>query len=267
MLKEPTLFGVRDLETLAIQRIHAFEKDSLIMNEDGYYVAFSGGKDSIVLLDLFRKAGVKHTSHFNLTTVDPPELLKFVLDNYRDVERVPPRINMFDLIRKNRFPPTRLIRYCCSEFKERGGKGRFVATGIRWAESSRRSKRRMTEPCYKNKNTRYLHPIIDWSDADIWEYIKTNDMPYCSLYDEGFTRIGCVGCPMTSVEQRRIEFDRWPRFESSYRKAFDDAANSQKSLERPEGTRWQSGQEMWDWWMGGEPSNRVDEDELLLFDN
>ena len=138
MLKEKTLFGDVNKVTLAIKRLQLNEPP------EGYYVAFSGGKDSCVILDLVKKAGVKYDAHFNVTTVDPPpELTKFVHDNYPEVTMEKPPMSMRRLIEKNMILPTRLARYCCKTYKERGGNGRFVVTGIRHAESSRRAKRKL----------------------------------------------------------------------------------------------------------------------------
>lgn len=269
MLVENTLFGKHDLVELSILRLREFEQQACNMNPDGYWVAFSGGKDSIVMLDLVRKAGVKHTAHFNVTTVDPPELMAYIREHYADVKRELPRITMWQLIRKKMMPPTRKVRYCCEELKERGGRDRFIVTGIRWAESSRRSKRRMTEVCFRDRRKRYLHPIIEWTDKDVWQYIRENKLPYCRLYDEGFTRIGCVGCPM-SGEARRKEFERWPKFEAAYRRAFDRAARS--NLVRrgdrvlTEGTRWNDGTEMFNWWMNENRTKQEDSDQGILFE-
>lgn len=272
MLREQTLFGPVDLVKKTLMRLHEFEKQACDMHPDGYWVAFSGGKDSIVVLDLVRKAGVRHTAHFNLTTVDPPELLQFVREHYPDVAKERPRINMWQLIEKKMMPPTRLIRYCCEELKERGGKDRFVVTGIRWAESSRRSQRRMTEVCFRNSRKRYLHPIIEWSDADVWQYIRENKLPYCRLYDEGFTRIGCVGCPMAG-QNRLKEFARWPNFEKAYRRAFEKAVIALKTSERGQhrveysgkNLRWTDGNAMWNWWMNDDRPT-YDNDQGVLFE-
>ncbi len=110
MLKETHLFGKTDRVATALTRIREFEPVALNLHPDGYWVAFSGGKDSIVLLDLVRRAGVAHTAHFSLTTVDPPELLEFVREHYPTVERRRPPIGMFGLIVKNKIPPTRTMR-------------------------------------------------------------------------------------------------------------------------------------------------------------
>lgn len=273
MLVENTLFGKHDLVALSILRLREFEQQACDMHPDGYWVAFSGGKDSIVILDLVRKAGVKHTAHFNVTTVDPPELLAFIREHYADVRREKPDKSMFQLIREKMMPPTRKVRFCCEDLKERGGKNRFVVTGIRWGESARRSQRRLTEVCFRDSRKRYLHPIIEWTDQDVWQYIRENKMPYCRLYDEGYKRIGCVGCPMASAEQRERDFARWPRFEAAYRRAFEAAAAGRNTPEflatrtKPSFAPWTDGKAMWDWWMTDDRRTDVENsDQGVLFE-
>lgn len=80
--------------------------------------------------------------------------------------------------------------------------------------------RRMVEMCYKTHTTT-INPIIDWSNDEVWEFIKEYKVPYCCLYDEGFKRIGCIGCPMGSVKQREYEFERYPKYKNLYLKAFE----------------------------------------------
>ena len=81
------------------------------------------------------------------------------------------------------------------------------------------------EMCYKNHTT-LINPIIDWTDAEVWEFIREYNIPYCSLYDEGFKRLGCIGCPMGTVEHRRLEFERWPKYKDLYLKAFEKMVES-----------------------------------------
>ena len=181
---------------------------------EGYYLAFSGGKDSIVCYDLLKRSGCKFDAHMNLTSVDPPELLAYVKEHYPDVERHRPELTMFQLIVKHKILPTAKVRYCCAELKERGGSGRLVVTGIRKAESNRRAKRQMFETSYADKTKRMVHIILDWKDKDVWQYIRTLGLPYCCLYDEGFKRIGCIGCPMNS--KRSAQFAKWPRHRAAY---------------------------------------------------
>ena len=73
--------------------------------------------------------------------------------------------------------------------------------------------------CYKTHTTT-VNPIIDWTDGEVWEFIKEYNIPYCTLYDEGFKRLGCIGCPMGSKEQRIREFERWPKYKNLYMIAF-----------------------------------------------
>lgn len=127
-------------EAKSIERLKAFEPP------EGYYLAFSGGKDSVVCKALMEIAGVKYDAHYRVTSVDPPELVRFIRDKHPDVEREVPRddngkpITMWNLIPRKLMPPTRLVRYCCSDLKEDGGDGRMTVTGVRWAESVNRAK-------------------------------------------------------------------------------------------------------------------------------
>lgn len=266
----------------SIERLKAF------CPEEGYYLAFSGGKDSVVVKRLAEMAGVKFDAHYNVTSVDPPELVRFIIDKHPDVSRDIPRysdgkaITMWNLIPKKLMPPTRLVRYCCSELKERGGYGRMTVTGVRWAESVNRSRnqgvvtimdkttglendsnfhptskggvvlandndeaRRTIEHCYKLRST-VVNPIIDWDDRNVWEFIKSEGIPYCGLYDDGFTRLGCIGCPMGSRQNRAEEFRRWPKYREAYLRAFDRMIVVRKERGKP--CSWDSAEECFAWW-------------------
>ena len=123
----------------AIERLKAFEpKDG-----DPYYLCYSGGKDSDCIRILAQLAGVRHEIHHNLTTVDAPETIAYIktipnvmIDKARYDDGTPK--TMWNLIPKKKIPPTRLVRWCCSELKESGGKGRLLITGVRWSESQNR---------------------------------------------------------------------------------------------------------------------------------
>ena len=132
-LVEYDLFGQkRDKVQTAIDRLRAFEP------KDGYYVADSGGKDSSCVVKLCEMAGVKFDAHYNATTIDPPQLVRFIRQNHPKTEIEKPEYTMRELIVKKQMPPTRLMRYCCQHLKELHGKGRVVVTGVRWAESGNR---------------------------------------------------------------------------------------------------------------------------------
>lgn len=268
-LIEQTLFGKVDKVKIAIDRIKSFEPISNGFMDEPYYVAYSGGKDSDCLRILFELAGVPYDLVHNHTTVDAPETVYYIR-TIPKIQIIKPEITMWDLIVKNRMPPTRLARYCCSQLKERGGLGRFVSTGVRWAESVNRKKkrggleiqgskavnniilnadndesRRLFETC-QIKGKRILNPIIDWSDNDVWELLGYYGCKSNPLYECGYKRVGCVGCPMnTRVKQ---EFERCPKYRQSYIHAFDRmiTRNLADGFEMP---TWKTGQDVFDWWV------------------
>lgn len=280
----------------SIQRLIAFAPP------EGYYVAFSGGKDSQCVYHLCKMAGVKFDAHYNVTSVDPPELIYFIRKHYPDVSFDYPRdkdgkrITMWSLIAKERMPPTMKVRYCCEKLKETGGKGRVTVTGVRWAESARRKNthdvvdirteskkiissaldnvdgayltprgglvlnddndeaRRLVEQCYRTRKT-LVNPIVDWTDEEVWAFL--NDVvkvPHCCLYDEGFTRIGCIGCPMTRRRGMERDFARWPKYKDLYLKAFEKMIRNRDGdlldLCKQGDPDTPPLRKLWDWWIG-----------------
>ncbi len=138
-LVEYDLFGEkRDKVKTAIDRLRTFEP------KEGYFLAFSGGKDSQCIYHLAKMAGVKFDAHYHVTSVDPPELVQFIKAQYPDVHRDIPHdkngkpVTMWNLIEQKTIPPLRQYRYCCAYLKEVAGTGRIVVTGVRWAESAKR---------------------------------------------------------------------------------------------------------------------------------
>ena len=248
-----TLFG--KLETIAMNRLKEFEDNALMKNPDGYYVAYSGGKDSDVILDLVRRSGVKYRAYHHLTTADPPEIVWHVKAQL-DVIITKPELTMWQLIRKKKMPPRRQARYCCESQKEGSPADNIIVTGIRWGESNRRSKRRMVETCFKNKTKQYLNVIIDWSTADVWEYIRGRKIEYCKLYDEGFKRLGCVLCPMT--RDIAVHMKRWPKICKAWERAV-------KATFVPGKTAFKTAQEYWEWWLDRDRSSLNKDKTMLMF--
>ena len=77
----------------------------------------------------------------------------------------------------------------------------------------------MVEQCYRTTKT-LVNPIVDWSTADVWEFLnEVAKVPHCELYDQGFARLGCVGCPISANAAKELE--RWPTYRRAYIKAFD----------------------------------------------
>lgn len=239
----------KSMVSVAVERIRTFEP------EDGYWLAFSGGKDSVVTKALTDLAGVKYEAHYNVTGIDPPELVRFIRDVHPDVKRDVPPKSFWRLFQQNGFP-TRKTRWCCAELKERGGKDRIVLSGVRWAESARRRNRHGLVTTWKNITL--VNPIIDWEDADVWTFIRENSVRYCSLYDEGFQRLGCVLCPMARDTARQIE--RWPKIAASWRRAFqrfyDTCETLQRRSAREKKWRWSSAEALWRAWLDRDASLR-----------
>lgn len=218
----------------SIELLRKSEKMALKMDpENGFYLAFSGGKDSQALYHIAQMAGVKFKAHMNLTSVDPPEVIRFVKKNYPDVELIKPKMNIYDMALKKHMLPTRIMRWCCAEFKEMSGGGKVTLIGIRNQESPRRSKRKevstqikgtRTEEtfdqwsehkekmvaCASGKDKILISPIINWTERDVWEFLNSNNIPHCSMYDEGYKRIGCILCPMSNRKQKIRDCKRFP---------------------------------------------------------
>jgi phosphoadenosine phosphosulfate reductase len=185
-------------------------------------------------------AGVKYHAEMSVTTVDPPELMKFVRKYYPDVKLNRPKMNMYDLVRKKKGLPQMKIRYCCQILKEQSGAGTVTLIGIRAAESASRAKRNEVEiqghkfsgsldqfnnykesqiTCINGKDKVLISPILYWSNSDIWQFIRSRKIPYCELYDEGFHRIGCMFCPMSRPKAKQKEAIKYPGVVRAYKKA------------------------------------------------
>ena len=249
MLIDHTLFGTVDKVQQAIALLREHEPP------EGYYLCFSGGKDSVVIYELAKQAGVKFDAYHNVTTVEPPQLMRFIRDNYPDVIKESPRYTMAQLIVKYGIPPTRRYRYCCQELKERGGKGRVKITGIRSEESPRRAKRPQIDPDRYSKG-KFVHVIKNWTGADVWQFIRERNLPYCSLYDEGFDRIGCVLCPFQTPANTQRDLDRFPAIADYYRRACQKAFEARGDNAR----QWTSGDDMFNWWINGRRKRTIAED-------
>ena len=327
MLIEQDLFGnVRDKVQTAIDIARMFEP-----KDEPYILADSGGKDSACVKRILDMAGVRYEAVYNVTTVDPAELVRHIISQYdgviydmpdgshkyflvmngklQKVEQAEmpakvvrftiPKYNMRQLIVQNRYPPTRLARYCCAELKEAMNPCRVTVTGARRAESVNRrqnsgevvifdgkqgsasaeehnvnfiqtnrggvvlnyddaASRRVVEQCYRTAKT-IVNPIADFTDADVWEFIHKYNVPYCKLYDEGFSRMGCIGCPMGNKRGREMQFARWPHMRKYYVSAFDEMLKVRESRGLTNKLNWQNGEDVMHWWISNASKANVDQ--------
>lgn len=229
--------------------------------EEGYYVAISGGKDSSAIKKLCQLAEVKFDAHYNQTTIDPPELVKFLKEHHADVIWERPEMPMMAMVATSyKTPPTRRGRWCCEVYKERGGNNRVKVMGVRREESAGRA-RNWSEVAEDMHAQKTVCPIVFWSAVQVWAFLRFYSVPYCSLYDEKdekgellFDRLGCVGCPLATLEQQEKEFKRWPRFRDNWKKAI--IANWEKwhAVPREDGkpryhAKFRNGEDLWQWWL------------------
>lgn len=257
-----------DKVKIAIDRIKSF--DPLQFSNKPYYTAYSGGKDSDVIRILCHLAGIKPDLVHNHTTVDAPETVEYIR-TIPNIQIEMPKISMWDLIVKKGIPPTRLARYCCSELKEKGGKDRIVMTGVRWAESSKRKNNRglaeilpsniknklilnsdndenrmLFETC-KMKGKRIINPIIDWTDSEVWEFLNYYGCKSNPLYECGYKRVGCVGCPLSTRQKQELE--RYPKYKQIYIHSFDRMIISNLEKGSAVDENWSSGENVFKWWV------------------
>lgn len=273
-----------DLEHKSIERIKLASEMSLHHYGKPLVCTYSGGKDSDVMLELFKRSGVPFEVANSHTTVDAPQTVYHIRKVFSKLDyegikceidyHIQPngkRITMWNLIPKKLMPPTRLVRYCCSTLKETYGKNSFIATGVRWDESSKRkewgsisapgirihgtdeimlmndndTKRRLVEQC-EIKGKMVVNPIVDWTHKDVWEYIRSEHIETNELYACGYDRVGCIGCPMAG-KHRWKEFADFPEYKIAYILAFEKMISERK--ERDKKTIWKKGEEAFLWWM------------------
>ena len=266
----------------SIELIRKSEKMALRLDpEDGFYNTFSGGKDSQALYHLVKLSGVKAKTHMNLTSVDPPEAIRFVKTQYPDVELIKPKMSIYEMAKKKHLMPTRILRWCCVEYKETSGAGKVTLIGIRREESVRRAKRgeistnikgkRSEESfdqwseheekmvtCVGGKDKILVSPIIYWTERDVWEFLNANNIPHCALYDMGYTRIGCILCPMSNYKSKLRDIQRFPHAKKKWLETIqwliDNGYMNRNFSDAETGFRW---------WISGKSFDKFYADEVL----
>ena len=278
---------MNDLEQMAIERLKAASDMALAAYQQPLVICISGGKDSGVITELAVRSGIPCEFQHSHTTADAPETVRFVRSEFERLEgmgykctvNMPTykgqRVSMWSLIPQKLIPPTRLVRYCCSVLKETGGAGRFICTGVRWAESASRKsnrgiyekigatkdkkiilandndeKRMLFENC-RLKAKRVVNPIIDWTDKDVHGFLEDAKVPMNPLYAEGQCRVGCIGCPLAKRKSREAEFARWPKYKQLYLNAFGRMLEARKQQNKKFMGRvdWFTAEDVFRWWM------------------
>ena len=274
-----------DKVDIAVKRLREAAEMSQALYGKPLLVTYSGGKDSDTVLRLAQIAKIPFEVQHSHTTADAPETVYHVRDKFRELElagikceidyHTQPdgtRTTMWNLIPRKLIPPTRLVRYCCDELKEGGGKDRMITTGVRWDESTARKSRgaleiiskwrkksiflnndndedrRLFETCTM-KGKRVSNPIIDWETNDVMDFLTGEKVKLCSLYSEGWKRVGCIGCPMAG-KHRYAEFARYPTYKKAYIRAFDKMMEMRRLRGMPRGVEMdETGVDVFHWWM------------------
>ena len=185
-------------------------------------ICYSCGKDSEIILELAKMAGIKYRAIYKVTTIDPPGTIKHALE--RGVEIVRPKETFFQLLRRKGLP-SRSVRFCCQILKEYRILDHAVV-GIRRTESKKR------EELYKEPTQCRLYsngdevqqytPILEWTDEDVVEFIEERGIKCHPLYydeDGNFIvkrRLGCMCCPLAYKKTRINQFKKHPKMVRQY---------------------------------------------------
>jgi phosphoadenosine phosphosulfate reductase len=232
-------FEGKTIDQLAIELIQAYEPP------EGYYLGFSGGKDSVVIYDLAKRSGVKFSAHYSVSPIDPPQIHSFIKEQYPDVIWEYNAKNFWNVHVMRNGLPLRTQRWCCRLIKESGGDGWVKILGMRRAESNKRSKYK----CFQeNKGQRHLLPVVYWSDLDVWQYISERQLKVCSLYTEGFTRIGCILCPYCGKDETRLQIIKFPKIANLWLQAAKRYTNK-RMIKTKGGWKHKTGEEYFNWWI------------------
>lgn len=226
----------------AIHILKAMEPIALKYRPEGFICAFSGGKDSQVIRELMNLAEVEHIVKYQWTTIDPPEVIHFVKEQYPDVIIERPKETFWQLCLRHKLLPTQYKRFCCRELKETKDTHCVTVTGVRAAESPRRKKRQEVEiqtrrrhpdyvrgnldefnmyreshvDCIQGKDKLIINPIIDWTTQDVWDFLTASDLPSCELYERGYNRVGCLFCPMASIYSLHMMERDYPKYKAAF---------------------------------------------------
>lgn len=276
----------KEKEARAIQYLRSFEPE-----DEPYYLCYSGGKDSDVIRILASLAGVRHEIHHNLTTVDAPETVWYVKSIPGVIVDRPEKTMWQLIVQKMMPPTRLVRYCCAGlkercgtgrmkitgvrweESKNRGenqgviniiGKKKTMKktakefnvdftvnkkNGIVMNNDNAES-RRFVEHCYRTTAT-MVNPIVDWTEQDVWEFLRYYGCTSNPLYQCGMKRIGCIGCPMAGSQGQKRGFIRWPKYRALYVHTFERMLENRAAKGLP--AVWRSGEDVMRWWVGDDP--------------
>lgn len=282
-------------EQRAIQYLKTFEPKS-----EPYYLCYSGGKDSDCIRILAELAGVKHDIVHNHTTVDAPETVRYIRSIPKIEISYPELTMWQLIVKKKMLPTRLARYCCeklkerggmgrikvtgvrwdeSTSRKESGGFVKIIgkkATTLKAAEEQgvdyRQTKqggivlnndnaetRRFVEHCYRTTST-MVNPIVDWSEADVWEFLHYYGCQSNPLYQCGENRIGCIGCPMQNFKGMKRDFAKYPKYRALYVRTFDKMLLARKEAGLETDEAWSDGEHVMRWWVGDNPQ------QITLFD-
>lgn len=228
--------------------------EKVVETMDNLHIANSGGKDSTVVYFLVKEMGLNLPVFHNNTTIDPDGTLTFIREVMPETIINRPEETFYQLVARKAFP-TRINRYCCEILKESGGIGKNTIEGVRASESTNRQGREYIE-CDRRpsmKGSQHIYPIYDWSDDDVWAYIRAKGLPVAPCYAKGMSRLGCIGCPQITRKGARMkEFELYPRRWDACRKAIDKGMNNNPQWKITRYTN-NDGEKAMQWWLSGLP--------------
>lgn len=239
--------------------------------EIGYHLAFSGGKDSQVLLDICKRIGIRYTAYYNNTTIDPPDNIYFIRDHYPEVRIIHPKRTFLQLIEVKGLP-TVFHRFCCDRLKEGSGAGRVLLTGVRSDESATRAKYTITRvhsrrkenldkgrnrdieqiiidnhQCIRGKDRISHSVLLGWSDENIREYHEVMKLPRNPCYARS-PRVGCMFCPYSRRGEIEYWFLQYPRWRTAILKALQTYLDNHPTAWVINGSQW-SAEQCLDFWL------------------
>lgn len=228
----------------AIKLIQSASKIAIANGCPKIEVAYSGGKDSDVILELTKMSGVPYRAIYKSTTIDPSGTIKHAIDMGAEVLR--PKKTFFEIVAEMGFP-NRFKRFCCGQLKEYKVLD-YAIIGVRREESVKRAKRYVEpEECRvysKNEKARQYFPILEWTSQDVEEFILERGIKCAPVYydEQGVfhveRRLGCVGCPLIYKKARIEQFKQHPNMVKAYIRAgkkFMSSPKHEKVVERYNG--------------------------------